>query len=56
MFRCIFERSGNIFIFKVGIVSKNLRPIGTVGEHIENIRDADSLASNTWPAAEHLGV
>jgi hypothetical protein len=33
----IFERSGDVCIFKVGVVSQNVRPCSAPGQHIKNV-------------------
>jgi hypothetical protein len=49
--RRVLDSRVDIFLFKKGIIGKNLVKRCTIGNKLKDVRDSNPLTANTWPAA-----
>ena len=56
MLRRIFQGGCDVLILQIRIVAQNLSAFGAASQHIQNVRDADSLTTNARSSPTHLWV
>ena len=54
--RGVFECRGDVFVLEIGVIPQDIPPAGTSSKHVQNIRHADSEATNCRPAAAGFRV